>query len=173
MREKIKTSRIKLADLKFFDSNYNGVELSDSQSRGILFDSTGNEDYNNLFCLAEAYPIFKRAPVSNVTLGGVSYGTKLYHVSNKIVTGPCWILSSEDFSQIFNKDAVTLEEIEDYVLSSEKFFKDRVEIVQKRIKEGNNSLPLSTIIERDEVGKALMDEFFAERVRGMQKVKED
>lgn len=171
--KEIKTSRIKLADLRFFDSEYNGVELSDSQSKGILVDLTGNGDYSNLFCLMEAYPVFKRAPVSNVTLEGVSYGTKLYHVSNKIVTGPCWVLSSEDFSQIFNKDTVTLREIENYILSSGEFFKDRAEIAQKRISEGNNSLRMSMIIERDEVGKASMDEFFTERVRGIQKVKED
>ena len=36
MMEKIKTNRIKLADLRFFDAEHNGIELSDSLSKGIF-----------------------------------------------------------------------------------------------------------------------------------------
>ena len=173
MMEKIKTNRIKLADLRFFDAEHNGIELSDSLSKGILVDVDGNGNYSNLFCLGEAYPVFKRAPISNVTSGGLSYGTKVYHVSNELVTGPCWVLTSCDFAKFFKNSEVSLETLENYVLAAEEFFKDRISIAEKRISNGKNIAKMSGIIKKDEEARNLMNDFFGEREKAVQKVKED
>ena len=54
----IDTSKIKLAELKYFDEKHNGVEFTEPQSLGILFFVKGR--YVNLFEPGECYPVFKR-----------------------------------------------------------------------------------------------------------------
>lgn len=170
--EKISSSKIKLADLRFYEDGL-GIELTDSQSRGILIDFLGNENYINPFILEESYPVFKRTLGTNFTGDGESFGTKLLHVSNSLATGPCWVLDRTDFAGVIGKDEVTVDELEEFVLKSPEFFKDRMSVVQRRVADGDDSSMMQEIIEKDEKAIAAMHDFFNEREIGYQKVKED
>lgn len=161
---KIKTDQVKLADLRYYDASHGGIELTNSYSKGILIDFNGREHYENLFCLGESYPVFKRAPFANCTSDGDEYGTKVFHVSNELVTGPCWILSNIDLGQILEKDEVSISELEDYVLASNHFFKDRASIAFTRAKEAGKSLRMQKIISDDQLMQNMMDEFFSQRM---------
>lgn len=169
---KIKTDQVKLADLRYYDASHGGIELTSSYSKGILIDFNGREHYENLFCLGESYPVFKRAPFANCTSDGDEYGTKVFHVSNELVTGPCWVLSNIDLGQIFGKDEISISELEDYILASNHFFKDRASIAFTRAKEAGKRLRMQKIISDDQLMQNMMDEFFSQRMgEKWQKVK--
>lgn len=167
--ETIKTDRIKLSDLGYYVRD-KGVEHGDSLSKVILVDFDGNGSYVNPFCIEEAYPVFKRAPYSNETPSGVTYGTKLFPVSEDLVTGPCWGLCSDDFSETFGKEQVSLEELEDWVLSSSDFYKDRIAIAKRRLK--SSPFKRNRILRNDQPLVDAMNEFFSGRECGVQMVKE-
>ena len=44
---KIKTDQVRLADLRYYDANHGGIELTNGYSRGILIDLTGRGHYEN------------------------------------------------------------------------------------------------------------------------------
>ncbi len=172
MELKIQTSRIKLADLKYFDKEQNGVELSDSLSKGILIDPLGDDNYYNLFCFSEYYPVFKRERGSNVSLSGEEYGTRMSLVSNELASGPCWVLSKVSFRDEVGKDEVSISDIEEYVINSSYFFKDRVAIIEDRFK-GRKGRKWHKKVLSDEQNRRAMEEFFAARECGVQKTKKD
>lgn len=161
---KIKTNQVRLADLRYYDASHGGIELTNSYSKGILIDLTGRGHYENLFCLGEAYPVFKRAPFANCTINGDEYGTKVFYVSNELITGPCWILSDVSLRQILEKDEVSISELEDYILASNQFFKDRAGIAFTRAKEAGERLKMQRIINDDQLMQDMMDEFFSQRM---------
>lgn len=162
---KIKTDRVRLADLRYYDANHGGIELTNGYSRGILIDLTGRGHYENLFCLGETYPVFKRAPFANCTSDGDEYGTKVFHVSNELVTGPCWVLSDINLGQILEKNEVSVSELEDYILASNHFFKDRASIASRRAKKSvGQFFKMQRIINDDQLMQNMMDEFFSQRM---------
>lgn len=168
---KISSSLIKMVDLKYYVDG-KGIELSESLSKGVMVDF-GNGRYVNPFCVSDSYPIFGRSHSSNVTTDGHAFGTRVYHVSNKLVTGPCWVLDTKDFSKVVGKEEISLEDLEDYILGSSDFYKDRIRIAEKRLFKGKKKHKMMKIISHDEILMADMERFFNERELGVQKVKKD
>ena len=168
---KISSSRIKIVDLKYYVDG-KGIELSDSLSKGVMVDF-GNGRYINPFCISDSYPIFERGYSSNVTIDGHAFGTRVHHVSNKLVTGPCWVLDTKDFSKIIGKEEISLEDLENFILSSSDFYKDRIRIAEKRLFHGKKKHKMMRIISYDEIELSKMESFFHEREIGVQKVKKD
>lgn len=160
-----------MVDLKHYVDG-KGVEHCDSVSKGVLVDF-GNGRFVNPFCISDNYPIFERSYSSNVTCDGHSFGTRVHHISNKLITGPCWILSNKDFSEVIGKDEISLEDLENYILSSDDFYKDRIRIAEKRLFNGKKKHRMMRIISHDEILLAEMENFFAEREHGIQKIKKD
>ncbi len=169
---KIDSSKIRIADLRYYEEN-KGIELSDSLSKVILVDYSGDGSYFNPFSLEEEYPIFKRAPISNVRNDGISYGTKMYYVGNELVTGPCWVLTNVDFGEVSGISSVSMSDLEDYILTSPEFFKDRVLIASNRLGISRQANKMKKIIDNDIGNIEKMYNFFEERKTGRQKVKED
>ncbi len=168
---KISSKIIKSADLRYYVDGM-GIEMSDSLSKVVLVDF-GNGRYINPFCISDDYPIFKRSHVSNLTEDGHAFGLKVYHVSNSLVTGPCWVLDNNDFSECIGKDEISFEDLENYILSSDDFYKDRFKIAEKRLFSGKRPFRMRKIIKQDEISLATMENFFNSRESGIQKVKED
>lgn len=161
---------LNLAELRYFDEEHNGIELSKSQSLGILVPF--GDRYFNLFNPGEEYPVFARSKFySSSDSFGVDFGTKMKHVSGECSSGPCWVLIEEDFRRIFGKDFVYYEELEDYVLHSLDFFKDRELIARKRISDLDRPVKMMSIISKDKKDIAKMNDFFEQRGHAVQKVK--
>lgn len=167
---KVDSSRVRVVDLEYYVYG-RGVEHTDSQSKVILVDFLGNDSFVNPFCLGDKYPIFKRVPISNVTRDGESYGTKVCHIFGELSTGPCLIFTAVDFREAVGKDEVSLEDIEAYVLDSLDFFKDRMSIVEDRIRRGKDVSWPSAKMMKDIAAMDAMDRFFSERECTVQKVK--
>lgn len=166
----IETSKIRLAELKYFDEEHNGVEFGKPQSFGILFFVKDN--YVNLFEPGECYPVFKRSRFyGSSDSDGNQFGTKLEIVSGDVVSGPCWVLRDNDFRSVFGRSVVDYETIENYILNSDYFFKDRMEIALKRLKKFKRPIKMMKTIESDMDKTVQMDEFFSERGHKVQKVK--
>ena len=168
---KISSNFIKMVDLRYYVDG-RGIELGDTLSKGVLVDF-GNGRYVNPFCISDSYPIFKRDFSSNTTVDGHSFGTRVCHVSNKLVTGPCWILDNKDFSLIIGKSEISLEDLENYILTSNEFYKDRIRIAEKRLFKSKKKHKMMRMIAHDEELLAEMERFFVEREHGIQKVKKD
>lgn len=168
---KISSNCIKMVDLRYYVDG-KGIELGDTLSKGVLVDF-GNGRYVNPFCISDSYPIFKRDFSSNTTVDGHSFGTRVCHVSNKLVTGPCWILDNKDFSEVIGKSEISLEDLENYILISNEFYKDRIRIAEKRLFKGKKKRKMMRMIAHDEELLAEMERFFVEREHGIQKVKKD
>lgn len=164
----VDASNLKLAELHYYDQEHQGIELTDCLSYIIL--SKSDDGYVNLLNVEESYPVFKRLPYTNITRGGEEYGTKVSLVTDydKCVSGPCWILKDVNLEESFPKN-VNLESIEDYVLESDYFFKDRVDIAKKRMKKFDNPIKMGLIIKKDMKKVDDVDAFFKEREQGIQK----
>ena len=81
------------------------------------------------------------------------------------------LLDDEPFSKTIGKDIVTVKEIEDYLLDSKEYFKDRNDIAHQRLLSWSEPARMVSIIKKDSKSKMKMDEFFAERGHVIQKVK--
>ena len=166
------TNSMRLAELKYYSKEDNGVEVSLPLSLGVFMLLGGQ--WFNIFDISDDSVIFERVKYcGNVTSDGFEYGSKLKAVSDeeKNVSGPCWILNDEPFSRNIGKVMVTGEEIEDYILSSNDYFKDRSEIARQRLHSWSEPARMINIIRRDKKAKVEMNDFFAERGHAIQKVK--
>ncbi len=176
----MKAKDIKIAELKFFDKDHFGIEVSEVQSYGLIAKVGGITDsvYLNLLNPFEEYPIFERLPYSNCNSDGVEYGAKVISVGKEeLETGPCWVIGKENLFEVLGKEDVEKEDIEDFVLKSPFYYKDRMPLVKRKMKK---SLPFSKRFSDlyctfydDTVDKRKMDEFFECRCKQKVNVKKD
>lgn len=169
----ISTDRIRLAELKYFDAKHNGIEYGDAQSYVLLYEvpdkCTSSVKYVNFFDFCDTYPVFKRSKFYGAfTKDGVDFGTKIVPVSDDVSTGPCFLLTDVNFRDVFGRDNVTIDVLENYILKSEKYFKDREMIARRRLHDFREPIGMVRIINKDKKSRAKMEEFFAER--GIQKI---
>ena len=123
----IKTENLRMAEIRTFDEEKKSSMIPNRRAYTILGCYDGN--YKNLFNPSLDYPVYDRLPYSNTTLDGEDYGTMIALVSGKIQDGPCYILDGS-MKQVLNKDTVSFEELEEYVLTSGKFFPDRIRMIE-------------------------------------------
>lgn len=126
----IDISKIKLAQIRYFDAERKGSLIPEEKAYVFLVDIGG--EYINLFNPSEILPVFGRAPYSNITMDGVEFGTKIVLLQGEIQDGPCYIIEKINSDDIFRKDEVTVEEIENYMIKSDRFFVDRIDIFERR-----------------------------------------
>ena len=131
--EKVNLSNLKLAVLKYFSDEHNGVELTEPLSYVVLRKGK-NQKYTNIFEIFDIYddiPVFERVPYSNTTYDGEDFGSKLRIVQGEeyLSSGPCYILLQEDLSSYFGKDSINMLELEEFMVNSKYYFKDRKELI--------------------------------------------
>lgn len=166
------TNLMRIGELRYYSKENNGVEVSAPLSYGMFIFLGGK--WVNIFDVSDDYPVFVRLRCyGNVTSDGFEYGSKLQLVSDeeKEESGPCWILGDTAFSKVLGKEEVNLGDVEDYILNSEEYFKDRMEIARQRMQLWESPTKMMSIIRKDKKSKIKMDEFFAERGKAVQKVK--
>ena len=132
-----------IADLKRFDAQANGFEFDSTISKGI-FVSDGDKMVN-LFDDYDERSVYGRSRFCGEYSDTFQYGTKVVLLNGTGFDDYAWVLNGE----VYNG---TLREIEDLVLSSECFYKDRRNIACRRLLETINLYEkhkLYKIIEND------------------------
>lgn len=161
---KIKTKDLSLATLKYYEEGC-GVEVSDNFSYAFLVKVNGV--YINPFSQLELYPVFERVPYSNTTLDGEEFGSKLRLLNDIDVTGPCYIIVG---TNMFDKEEISIEELENFILKSSNFFRDRFYIAKDRLTKFKQPLKMMSIMKKDVLKLDDIDEYFGDRM-GYQKSK--
>ncbi len=171
-KSKFNTNLMRIGELRYYSKENKGVEVSAPLSYGMFMFLGGQ--WVNIFDVADDSSIFVRSRCyGNITADGFEYGSKLQLVSDadKEKTGPCWILGDTSFAKVIGREEVRLGEIEDYILNSSDYYKDRMEIARQRLHLLDSPIKMLGIIRRDKKDSEKMDEFFAERSKAVQKVK--
>ena len=154
--------KLHLAEVKYFDVKRNGIELTDPASMVIIYGEDGK--YLNPLCHCEEFPTFRRTHVPNYDGRlDVYFGTKIEQLTEDCSTGPCWLIRDRSDLEEKLDDQVTLEELEEYVLASPYYFKDRLDIAKKRLKNFDRPFAMTRIIRKDKVEYDKYCEFFDSR----------
>ncbi len=145
----VNRSELILADLRIYDIGY-GVEVDLDMPKVLLKQIDGV--FCNVFNENESYPLLKRLPYSNTSKDGDTYGNKLQVVGEKLESkeGLCAVESIEDFFKDDDKKIMSIEELEEMVINSELFFKDRAEILYRRASEITSSRKARKIMKKVE-----------------------
>lgn len=136
--EIIKTSKIELVDLRLYRKGQ-GVEVDDQMPKALVYYNKTDNRYHNVIMPEETYPMLRRLPYSSTTANGVDFGTKLLVDDQSQIeeVGICAILSDDPFlGQIRTKSYINYEELEEAMLYSSLYFKDRIRIIERRVQEG-------------------------------------
>ena len=152
----VNISKLKLAQLRYFDTKKNGSMIPDLNAYVFLVKI--NDTYINLFNPLEELPIFDRVPYSNATKDGVEFGTKLFLAQGQLQDGPCYIVDSISINSLFNKEKISLKDIENYILKSNRFFVDRLDLLERR--RDVIGAKRRRIVKNDIVKQELLKEYF-------------
>ena len=126
----IKTKDLKLARVKYFDSEHNGVELTPIEAYAFIQWSDEDQRFVNLFDDEENLPVYARSLYPNVAPNGEEYGNRLINVYGPVENGPCFVIEPVDVSKLLDMKAITWEGLKEYVLHSDKFFVDRIPLIE-------------------------------------------
>ena len=169
MEKALKTTDLRLARVKWYDTEHNGAELSSPEAYAFL--QKINEDtYINPFDPVETLPVLDRSIYPNVMANGEEFGNRLIHVSGELTTGPCYVIERRPVEGLFGEaESVTLNQLKTYILRSKKFFVDRPSIILEfkgRERLGNFRQYLKDMTKMNE-----LKQFFASHEKGREYVK--
>lgn len=128
--ERVDAKRLRVAQVRYFDVEKNASEIPEETAYVFLVNVNGT--YINPFNPLEEVPVYDRAWYGNVTENGESYGTKIVLVNGEVQEGVCYILESFDVRDIFEKEVISMKDIEDYMFDSKLYFIDRIELNENR-----------------------------------------
>lgn len=125
--------------------------------------------YMDLFCCLSDMPVFKLKPSANSMEGEENDDFELVVAGNEcfVGSGPCYVLCDIDLKEIFGKDKVRQEDIENYILASDKFFIERKSIAKERMEI--SPAKMERILDNDKENEAKYIQFFQERGVQLQK----
>ena len=126
----VNTSKLRLAQVRYFDEEKNGTEIPRIKAYAFLQEVNGV--YVNLLDPTEELPVYERTPYTNTTLDGEDFGTKIILAQGEEKEGPCFVLEKVNVRELFGRDIVTIEDVEKYVLKSEMFFVDRMSLIKEK-----------------------------------------
>ena len=126
----IEASRVRLAQVRYFNAKENASEIPEEKAYAFLVNVNGT--YINPFNPLEEVPVYDRVWYGNVREDGESYGTKIVLVNGEVQEGVCYILESFDVRDIFEKEVISMKDIEDYMFDSDAYFIDRIELIENR-----------------------------------------
>jgi len=159
MSRVIKTENLRLAAIRYYSKGV-GVEVSDPVGYKVL-EEYGKDTYINPLNISDEYPIFERAPYANVNNDGFEYGSKMRLVNDVNVSGPCYVLFNTNLKDSFEEDLITVEDLEEYILRSNYYFRERSQIALDRIKY--HPIQMLRILKKDTKSEEKYNKFFEER----------
>lgn len=168
-KEKIEfnVENLHLAEIKYLSLENGGVELGEPV--GYVFLVNRDSVYMELISCFSFMPVLKRLPLSNTASDGEDYDSKMAVVGNEchLESGACYVLCDIDLKEIFGKDVVRQETLEDYILASDKYFVDREFIATQRMDK--EPFRMKRIIAKDKEHEEKFIKFFEERGVQLQK----
>lgn len=129
---KVDVKKLRLAQIRYFDSSRNGCEIPQSKAYAFLINVDGQ--YVNILNPAMEYPVYDRSPYSNTTLDGEDFGNRLILVNGEVKNGTCYVMELIDVGELFNDSMVNISTIEKFVFQSDYFFPDRIDLYQNKSK---------------------------------------
>lgn len=165
------TENLRIAEIRNFDVEHMGLEFTNPVGYVLLLNR--GDTYINVLNPGEIFPIYKRVPNTHnkAKLDDFYFGTKIESVVGDAQNGEAWLLVDNiDVKDGFSSDEVTLRQIEDFVLGSNLFFKDRTELAQARLKQKTSwleELKLLGVVKADEAPLGAYKRFFEDRAHGV------
>lgn len=152
---KISADKVRIGQIRYFDAEMNASEIPEEKAYAFLVDINGT--YINPFNPLEEVPVYDRVNYTNTTLDGETYGTKIKLVNGEVQEGMCYILEKGDGRDIFDKDIVSLKDMEDYMFKSSDFFVDRLSAAKKRGLKPRDMTYRYVQMEEDYIKKMYLD----------------
>ncbi len=133
----ILTDKLHLVDIRFYKKEY-GVELPNEEltPKAIIYENNG--EYANVIT-GEKLPFLTKSPYTNSTKSGVSYGTKLFVKTPDMIEaeGICYVEIENAMIDEIKKDSIIkYHNLEEKILYSKLYFKDRIRIIEERVDNG-------------------------------------
>lgn len=129
MSQKINTEKLKLAEIRLFDTEKMASEIPSVHGYTFLYEQDGK--YQNIFRGEDGLPVFERVPYSNSTLDGEDFGSKIILLQGDVQDGPCYIIPSTSGKILFGKEQISISELKTYILHSNYYFIDRLSIMEE------------------------------------------
>lgn len=163
----LKTEDLRLARVKYFDIEHNGAELTDVEAYAFL--QKVGDKYVNVFDLTEDMPVLDRSIYPNVMRNGEEFGNRLIHVCGHLTDGPCYVIEPVNVRALFGYDLIGSNELKEYVLRSESFFVDRLNLIKGE--KSVRRLGMLSTVKSDEAKMAELKEYIASHEKAKQYVK--
>ena len=141
----INTEDLRLARIKYYDVAHNGAELSDIEAYAFL-KKTGDR-YVNVFDILKDLPVLDRSIYPNVMRNGEEFGNRLIHVCGELKDGPCYVIEPFSMREVIGFDYISEEELKEFVLRSDKFFVDRIKLIEEET--GMKRIKLQPVLKSD------------------------
>lgn len=129
-KKMIDTSSLKLAQVRYFDMEHNGVEIP--ELKAYVFLRKVGEHYINVLNPLEELPVYDRVPYANTTMDGMDYGTKIVLAQGECQEGPCYVIENLGVSNVFGTEQISMEQLQEFVLKSHMFFVDRIQLLREK-----------------------------------------
>lgn len=153
----MKRDKIYIAELKYYEAG-KGIEVHKPLSL-VLVGQTEENKYINIFNPEEEYPTFRGSNYYSTYKDDDVIGRKYVCIGNKLETGPCWVLRGNLSKQCFKED-VEYNELEEYILKSSAYYKDRRSILSSRMKRELDLFITPKLIELDIIRESELKDYF-------------
>ncbi len=166
---KISADKVRIGQMRYFDIERNGTEILEDKAYAFLVKVNGV--YINPFNPFEEIPVYDRTKYTNTTLDGESYGTKIELACGEVKEGPCYVLEKLDGRDIFDKEEITISDMEDYMFASQDFFFDRMEVAKNNRWKPKEMLYRYTQMGDDYIKMMNLDMYLSREEKAIEKVK--
>lgn len=141
----INTEDLKLARIKYYDTEHNGAELSDIEAYAFL--RRVGDRYVNVFDILKDLPVLDRSIYPNERSNGEEFGNRLIHVCGELKDGPCYVIEPFSMRETIGFDYISEAELKEFVLRSDKFFVDRINLIEQET--GMRRIKLQPVLKND------------------------
>lgn len=126
----INTKDLKIAEVRYFDTEHNGVAVPSFDTYAFLLKI--GENYVNIMKPEKDYPVYERVPYRNTTEDGWEFGTKILLVSGEYQDGLCYVVGDTSMEDVLGIKTISKRELIHAVIKSKQFFIDVAEIRKKK-----------------------------------------
>lgn len=167
MERALKTQDLRLARVKYFDTEHNGAELTSLEAYAFLRQL--GDKFINVFDELEELPVLDRSVYPNVMPNGEEFGTRLIHVSGELNDGPCYVIEPFSVRDALGFDVISQVELKEYMYSSPKFFVDRMKLIEQE--KGMKRISLMHTYREDQKSMAAFKSYISEHEKAKEYVK--
>lgn len=130
----VSIDRIKRAEIRYYESDKNGVAIPDMKAYSILLDVNGT--YINIVDPFKEINVYGRLPYTNSTISGEDHGNKIISLSGNEEEGFCYVFEPKLPSELTDlviegTDLINIDDIYRYMANSDDFYYDRVDLLRK------------------------------------------